>query len=150
MRVAVSTDEASSLTESVQRYLQEKGHEVVPLGALRDKGMEWVDASRELGEAVASGRCREGVLFCWTGTGSAIAANKVPGIRAALCVDAEEARGARKWNHANVLVMSLRLTSEAVAREILDVWFSEPYGKEEFDVRNVGKLGEMERQYAKE
>ncbi|MCB0618498.1 MAG: RpiB/LacA/LacB family sugar-phosphate isomerase, partial [Saprospiraceae bacterium] len=83
--------------------------------------------------------------FCWTGTVSSIAANNVKGVRAALCVDAEEVRGARKCNHANVLVLSLRLTSEGLAKEILDAWFSTPYGKEEFDLRNVERVNKYEK-----
>ena len=77
-----------------------------------------------MGEAVTGGDAELGVLFCWTGTGASIAANKVRGVRAALCTDAETARGARRWNDANVLVMSLRLTSPALAREMLDAWLS--------------------------
>src|SRR5438045_8444682 len=84
--------------------------------------MDWADVARAVGERVASGAADQGVLFCWTGTGTSIAANKVPGIRAALCHDAETARGARKWNDANVLVMSLRSKPEAVARAIGDAW----------------------------
>jgi ribose 5-phosphate isomerase B len=98
-------------------------------------------------ESVASGRCEEGVLFCWTGTGVSIAANKVPGVRAALCFDAETARGARKWNHANVLVMSLRLTSEVVAKEILEAWFSTPFSQSQEDVECVAKIAEIESKY---
>jgi ribose 5-phosphate isomerase B len=86
--------------------------------------MEWAAVGRKLGRAVASGEADTGVLFCWTGTGSSIAANKVPGVRAALCTDAATAEGARKWNDANVLVMSLRLTSATVASEMLDGWFN--------------------------
>jgi ribose 5-phosphate isomerase B len=78
---------------------------------------------RTVAEAVVRGEADTGVLFCWTGTGASIAANKVRGARAALCTDAATAAGARRWNDANVLVMSLRLTSPQVAREMLDAWF---------------------------
>jgi ribose 5-phosphate isomerase B len=80
--------------------------------------------SEEVARDVASGAAEQGILFCWTGTGCTIAANKVPGIRAALCADAETAKGARRWNDANVLAMSLRLTTPIVAREILDAWLA--------------------------
>jgi ribose 5-phosphate isomerase B len=86
--------------------------------------MEWAEVGRELGEAVASGDADMGVLFCWTGTGASIAANKVRGVRAALCADAATAAGARRWNDANVLVLSLRRTSVEIAREMLDAWFA--------------------------
>ncbi len=82
--------------------------------------------------------------MCWTGTGVSIAANKVPGARAALCGDAETARGARRWNHANVLALSMRATAEPVAREILDAWLSEPYGADPVDRQNVDRIGELE------
>ncbi|MFQ5795494.1 MAG: RpiB/LacA/LacB family sugar-phosphate isomerase, partial [Candidatus Bipolaricaulia bacterium] len=140
MKIAVATDERTHLTDLVVEELKRSGHELKlfgPLTGTDEEGEEWAEVSQKLAEVVAAQECDEGVLFCWTGTGSCIAANKVPGIRAALCFDAETATGARKWNHANVLVMSLRLTSEANAKEILDAWFSSPYGTEDFDIRNV-------------
>jgi ribose 5-phosphate isomerase B len=94
---------------------------------------------------VAEGACERGVVCCWSGTGASIAANKVPGARAALCTDAETARMARKYNHANVLALSLRLTSPPLGREILTAFLEEPAGDEDFDVRNVRRLDEMER-----
>ena len=120
--MAIGSDEKTRVTEVVTEYLQSKGIEVEPLGALTGQPMDWADAARAVGERVASGAADQGVLFCWTGTGTTIAANKVPGIRAALCHDAETARGARRWNDANIVVMSLRATPEAVAREICDAW----------------------------
>lgn len=122
MKIAIGSDERTNLTDSVAEHLRGKGIELEPHGPLMGRSMDWPDVAREVGERVASGACDQGVLFCWTGTGVSIAANKVPGIRAALCVDAETARGARRWNDANVLVMSLRSTPEPVAREICDAW----------------------------
>ncbi len=149
MRIAISSDEANGLTAFVVSSLGDRGYDLVRLGALRKKGTEWVDSSRELAESVSSGRVDQGVLFCWTGTGASIVANKIPGVRAALCTDPEQARGARKWDHANVLVMSLQLTSNALAKRILDAWFSEPYGKSAFDKRNIRKLDDIERKIMK-
>ena len=120
--MAIGSDEKTRVTDVVTEYLQTKGIEVEPLGALTGQPMDWADAARAVAERVASGAADQGVLFCWTGTGTTIAANKVAGIRAALCHDAETARGARKWNDANIVVMSLRSTPEAVAREICDAW----------------------------
>ena len=122
MKIAVGSDERTHVTDSVVDHLRQAGVDVELHGPLNGRPMDWVDVGREVGERVASGACQQGVLFCWTGTGVSIAANKVPGIRAALCVDAQTARGARKWNDANVLVMSLRSTPEAVAKEICDAW----------------------------
>jgi ribose 5-phosphate isomerase B len=122
MKIAVGSDERTHVTDAVVDHLRRVGVEVELHGPLNDRPMDWVDVGREVGERVASGACQQGVLFCWTGTGVSIAANKVVGIRAALCNDAETARGARKWNDANVLAMSLRSTPEAVAKEIVDAW----------------------------
>lgn len=118
VRIALGSDERASLTDAVVDSLKRRGHEVRVFGPC-----VWPDVAREVGLAVAGRECDQGVLFCWTGTGVSIAANKVSGIRAALCTDAETARGARRWNDANVLCLSLRLTSETVAQEILDAWF---------------------------
>ena len=120
MRVAFGTDEVTALTESIRASLAGRGHEVVVVG----DGAAWPDVGRAVGEAVASGTVERGVVCCWTGTGVSIAANKVPGVRAALCTDAETARGARQWNDANVLAMGLRLTSAEVANEMLEAFLS--------------------------
>src|ERR1700716_50231 len=122
MRMAIGSDERTHVTDAVVDHLRGVGIDVELHGPLNDRPMDWVDVGLEVGERVASGACQQGVLFCWTGTGVSIAANKGPGIRAALCADAETATGARRWNDANVLVMSLRATPEAVAKEICDAW----------------------------
>jgi ribose 5-phosphate isomerase B len=119
MRVAFGTDERTPVSDEVAAALAAAGHEVV----LRLEDEPWPDVGRQVGEAVASGRADRGVVCCWTGTGVSIAANKVPGVRAALCTDSHTAAGARKWNDANVLVMSLRSTTPATAGEMLDEWF---------------------------
>jgi len=120
--MAIGSDERTRVTDAVVDHLRGLGIDLELHGRLNDRPMGWVDVGREVGERVASGACQQGVLFCWTGTGVSIAANKVPGIRAALCADAETAKGARRWNDANVLAMSLRSTPEAVAKEIVDAW----------------------------
>lgn len=125
MKIAVASDEQTHLTQVVVQTLQNLGHEVILFGPLKGENLPWPIASQQLAESVAQGIAQEGILFCWTGTGASIAANKVPGIRAALVGDAETAKGARWWNDANVLVLSLRATSEAIAQEILQAWFSE-------------------------
>jgi ribose 5-phosphate isomerase B len=124
MRIVVGSDERTSLTDDVAHELERRGHDLVLVGPLAGDDLQWAAVGRGVGEAVAEGRADSGVLFCWTGTGASIAANKVGGVRAALCSDAATAAGARRWNDANVLVMSLRSTSPAVASEMLDAWFS--------------------------
>ncbi|MDE0580480.1 MAG: RpiB/LacA/LacB family sugar-phosphate isomerase [bacterium] len=119
MRIAFGTDEPTALTNAVKQHLADGGHSVV---AAALEGAPWPDVGRAVGEAVADGRADIGVVCCWTGTGVSIAANKVSGVRAALCTDAETARGARRWNDANVLALSLRLVSSEVAAEMLDAF----------------------------
>ena len=123
MKVVVGSDERTQLVDDVVRDLRRRGYEVLLVGPPAGDQAVWVDVSRELGGHVATGEVDTGVLFCRTGTGASIAANKVRGVRAALCTDAQTAAGARRWNDANVLVMSLRLTSSAIASEMLDAWF---------------------------
>jgi RpiB/LacA/LacB family sugar-phosphate isomerase len=125
MRVALASDEATPLTEALDAALRERGHEVVRFGALRPgEDDAWTSMAREAAHAVACGDCTFGVVCCWSGTGASIAANKVAGVRAALCADAVTAHAARVWNDANVLALSLRATSIEVAKEILDAWFT--------------------------
>ena len=124
--------------------LRERGHELTTHGALRDDERDdWAWASEAAARDVVEGRVDHAVVACWTGTGASIAANKVPGARAALCADAETARGARKWNDANVLALSLRTTSEAVLEEILDGWFGGEPSADSEDVANVRHLDEI-------
>lgn len=120
MRVAFGTDENTAVTAASLDHLREQGHQVWEVSL----GGPWPEVGRGVGEAVASGAADLGVVCCWTGTGVSIAANKVPGVRAALCTDAETARGARRWNDANVVAIGLRLTSATVASEILDAFTS--------------------------
>jgi ribose 5-phosphate isomerase B len=124
MRVALGSDERTPLTDAVTDELRARGHDLTLVGPPGGEDKQWAQVGRELGELVASGSCETGVLFCWTGTGASIAANKVLGARAALCTDAATAAGARRWNDANIVVMGLRLTSAEVATEMLDAWFS--------------------------
>ena len=135
MRIAFGTDERTAVTDLVCEELTARGHDVV----VRVEGDPWPDVGRRVGEAVAEGSADRGVVCCWTGTGVSIAANKVPGVRAALCTDAETARGARRWNDANVLAFGLRLTSPEVAKELLDAFLSSDADPAEAD--EIAKLG---------
>lgn len=124
MRIVVGSDEKQHVVDVVADHLTSRGHTVDLVGPPAGGGEEWAEVGHLVGRRVADGSADTGVLFCWTGTGASIAANKVAGVRAALCTDASTAEGARKWNDANVLVMGLRLTSPASAREMLDAWLS--------------------------
>jgi ribose 5-phosphate isomerase B len=145
LRIALGSDERSHVTDSVEQDLRRRGLEVRLFGPLKGEAQAWPEVAAAVAECVASGEADEGVLFCWTGTGVSIAANKVPGIRAALCGDAETARGAKAWNQANVLCLSLRGTSERVAAEILEAWFSA--GSDPSEAGNVDKVRQLDERY---
>lgn len=134
MRVAFGTDEVTDLTAAILDHLTSHGHEVI--GPVESS---WPLVGHYVGRSVATGDADRGIVCCWTGTGVSIAANKVPGVRAALCVDAETARGARRWNDANVLALGLRLTSTAMAREIIDAFLGE-YEVDADEVDNIERL----------
>ena len=144
MRIAVSADERTGVADAVVAELRRRGHEPLAHGALSGSERDdWAWCSEAAARDVAEGRADQAVVCCWTGTGASIAANKVGGIRAALCADAETARGARKWNDANVLALSLRITSAALLEEILDGWFEGTPSSEADDVANVRHVGEI-------
>lgn len=148
MRLAVGSDEATHLTDEVIRQLRKAGHTLALFGPLSGEKHAWPQVAQSVAEAVAGDAADEGVLFCWTGTGVSIAANKVPGIRAALCDDAETARGARLWNNANVLCLSLRRTSEIEAGEILKTWFETRYQPNSEDDACLAQINQLESKYS--
>jgi ribose 5-phosphate isomerase B len=134
VRIAFGTDERTEVTDRIKAALVERGHDVAVVG----EGDPWPDVGRRVGEAVAAGEVDRGVVCCWTGTGVSMAANKVPGARAALCTDPETAAGARRWNDANVLALGLRLTSPALADEMIDAFLSTD--PEADEAPNIAKL----------
>jgi ribose 5-phosphate isomerase B len=134
VRVAFGTDEVTPVTAAIVAHLEAAGHAVV----FPADGAAWPEVGRLVGTTVAAGQADRGVVCCWTGTGVSIAANKVHGVRAALCTDAATARGARRWNDANVVAMGLRLTSAEVGREILDAFLQEDPDPSEAD--NIGRV----------
>lgn len=146
MRIALAADELTGVAELLPDELRRRGHEPILHGAYAaGERPDWAWASAAAARDVADGRADQAVVACWTGTGASIAANKVTGIRAALCADAQTADGARRWNDANVLALSLRLTSEAALEEILDAWFAGSSSDEHDDRANVAHLSEIER-----
>ena len=145
MRIAVSSDMRTGIAEALVEELRRRGHDPLLHGALSDSERDdWAWASEAAARDVAEQRAEQAIVCCWTGTGASIAANKVAGIRAALCADAATADGARKWNDANCLALSLRTTSEAELAEILDAWFAGEPSAESDDRANVEHLGEIE------
>ena len=146
MRISVAADELTGIATTLLGELERRGHHTVGHGALSEvERNDWAWAAEAAARDVAEGRAQQAVVCCWTGTGASIAANKVAHVRAALCLDAATAGGARRWNDANVLALSLRLTSQAALVEILDAWFAQRPSRDAADVENVGHLGEIER-----
>lgn len=144
MRISVAADERTGIADVVVDELRARGHETLLHGALiEDERDDWAWCSEAAARDVAEGRAQQAVVCCWTGTGASIAANKVSGIRAALCADAQTAAGARRWNDANVLALSLRMTSEAQVREILDAWFAGGPSDDDEDRANIAHVDEI-------
>jgi len=145
MRISVSSDMDEPVARSLVAQLRTRGHDVVTYGALNPgDDPRWAVCSATAAREVAAGTADQAVVCCWTGTGASIAANKVPGVRAALCTDAYTAGGARRWNDANVLALSLRLTSEPLLKEILDAWFAAEAGQDADDRENVAHIEHLD------
>jgi ribose 5-phosphate isomerase B len=145
MRISVSSDMDEPVARALVAELRERGHDVTSYGALREGAdPRWAVCSEAAARDVAEGRADQAVVCCWTGTGASIAANKVPGVRAALCTDAYTADGARRWNDANTLALSLRLTSEPLLKEILDAWFTAGASEDAEDRENVDHVARLD------
>ena len=144
MKISIGADERLPVVDRVITWLETEGHEVIWHGPLPGESQPWPDVARRVAADVAAERSQEGVLLCWTGTGVSIAANKVRGIRAALCDDAETARGARLWNNANVLCLSMRRTSEIIAQEILEMWFKTVYIPNDTDDACIAMIHQLD------
>jgi len=147
LKISIGSDEKTVLTDFIVEELKRRGHTITLSGPLKGEAMGWPDVGEKIGLDVSRRRADQGVVFCWTGTGVTIAANKVPGVRAALCWDAETAKGARMWDDANVLAMSLRSTSTAVAKEILDAWFSSDPIKTGVDAELIERAKKLDSKY---
>ena len=145
MRIAVAADERTGIADAVVDELRRRGHHPIPHGVLAEGDRnDWAWCAEAAARDVVEGRADQAVVCCWTGTGASIAANKVPGVRAALCGDAQTAAGAREWNDANVLALSLRATSRAQLEEILDAWFRTGPSADPGDTANIAHLADIE------
>lgn len=146
MKIVISSDEYLPLIDLLIEEVKKRGHEVRYFGpAEGEKAQDWPEVTCRAIEEINQGRADEGIILCWTGTGCTIVANKLSGIRAALCADAETAKGARIWNHANVLALSLRTTSPAILKEILSAWFETPYSTDEWNLLQMQRLKDLEK-----
>lgn len=145
MKIAISSDEYFPLIDALIEEVKQKGHDPVYFGpGPGEKSADWPEVTLKAIEEIKEGRADEAIVLCWTGTGCSIAANKIAGIRAALCCDAETAKGARIWNHANVLALSLRLTSPAVLKEILTAWFETSYSTDAWNLLQMDRIRKLE------
>ncbi|MEA2370304.1 MAG: ribose 5-phosphate isomerase [Solirubrobacteraceae bacterium] len=141
MRISLAADEPADLTGKLVAEIRRRGHHAILHGALADSERDdWAWSAEAAARDVADSVADQAIVCCWTGTGASIAANKVAGVRAALCGDAQTAAGARRWNDANVLALSLRTTTPAVLVEILDAWFETPPSSEPDDRANIEHL----------
>ena len=147
MKLAIGSDGRTQLTDSIVQAIHDRGYDTDLFGRLAGGKEDWPIVAQKVAEDIVVGNSDEGILLCWTGTGVSLAANKVPGIRASLCVDAETTRGARLWNNANVLCLSIRSTSEVVAKEILDMWFETKYKPNAEDDLCLEQVKNIEKKY---
>ncbi len=144
-KIAVSSDEYGHLVEILLTELHERGFETLYYGPKQgEDAQDWPLVTQKAIDQVLQGVATEAIVICWTGTGCSIVANKMPGIRAALCLDAETAKGARIWNHANVLALSQRVISVPVLKEILDAWFDTPYSTDEWNKTQIDRVNALD------
>lgn len=147
MKIAVSTDEFHPILELLFNELKKRGHGIIYFGPEEgEKAFDWTTVTLDAMKAIKDGKADEGIAFCWTGTGATLIANKVPGIRAALCIDGETAKGARTWNHANVLGLSIRLTTPETLIQILDQWFATPYSQDDWNLTQIHMIQKVEHE----
>jgi ribose 5-phosphate isomerase B len=149
MRIAIASDHAGfELKEKLKEYLKELGYEYEDFGTHSEESVDYPDYALKVAEYVAEGKCERGILVCGSGIGMSMAANKVPGIRAALCYDTETARLSREHNDANILTLGARLIDEKTAREIVKVWLTTEFAGERHS-RRVKKIEEIEKKYSR-
>ena len=145
MKIAISTDEYQPIISTLLKEVKNRGHELIYFGPKKgEKSQDWTAVTLKAMESLQKGQANEGIVLCWTGTGCTLIANKCPGIRAALCTDEETAKGTRIWNHANVLGLSLRLTTSTLLEEILDAWFSTPYSDDPWNLSQIKAINQLE------
>lgn len=145
-KIVVSSDEHGPLVEPLLKMLHKRGYETVYFGPEKgEDSQDWPLVTKAAIDLIVQGEVSEAIIMCWTGTGCSIVANKMPGIRAALCLDAQTAEGARVWNHANVLALSQRMTSPAILEEILDAWFDTPFSTDPWNITQIEHVCALER-----
>ena len=145
MKIAISSDEFHPIIDQIINEVKNRGHDILYFGPKKNEmPQNWTTVTLKAIEEIQEKRAHEGIALCWTGTGCTLIANKCPGIRAALCIDGETAKGARIWNHANVLGLSLRLTTPPLLHEILEAWFTTPYSDDSWNLSQIEAIKNLE------
>src|SRR6266852_1488764 len=150
MRIAVGADHAGfQLKQNLAAYLRELGHDVIDLGTTSTDPVDYPDYAEAVGNAVIENRAERGVLICGSGVGASVAANKIPGIRAAVCHDTYSARQGVEHDEMNVLVLGARIIGVELARELVRNFLAAKFTHEERHVRRLGKINALEKRYGK-
>ena len=150
MKISMSSDAYHPLISKLHEALSQRSHELLYFGPKEgEEEQNWTTVTEQAIRKVVEGETQEAIVLCWTGTGCSILANKFPGIRAALCIDEETARGARLYNHANVLALSLRLTPLESVDAILRGWFETPITRDPWNLSQIEHLSSIESSFLK-
>ncbi|MBO4701941.1 MAG: ribose 5-phosphate isomerase B [Lachnospiraceae bacterium] len=145
MKISIASDHGGFvLKEAVKKHLIEKGIEVVDFGTDSLASCDYPDFGKPAAEAVAEGKVDKGILICTTGIGMSMLANKIKGIRAALCADTVSARLTREHNDANILVMGAGIVGEILAMSIVDTFLNTEFSNEEKHIRRINKIAKAE------
>jgi ribose 5-phosphate isomerase B len=148
MKIVVGSDHAGlSLKQLVAGELQQLGHDVLDVGTFSSEPSDYPDFAEAVGEAVVSGRAERGVLVCGSGVGASVAANKIPGVRAAVCHDTYSAHQGVEHDDMNVLVLGGRIVGTALAHDLVAAFVSARFSGEERHVRRLEKVKALERRY---
>ncbi len=148
MKIAIGSDHGGyALKELVKTYLVKKGHDVEDFGAYSTESVDYPDFAVKAATAVSNGQCDKGIVICSTGIGISIAANKVKGVRAALCSDILSARLTREHNDTNVLALGAFVVAEQMAYAIVDTWIETDFSNEERHQRRIDKITDIENKY---
>ena len=139
--IALGSDHGGyGLKQEVMRHLTEKGIEFKDYGCYSEESCDYPIYGKAVAEAVANGECEQGIIICGTGIGISIAANKIPGIRAALCHDCFSAQATREHNDANILAMGARVVGPGLALKIVDTFLETPFSGDERHVRRISMI----------
>lgn len=148
MKIAVGSDKKTRTTQAVVKFLKDLGYQVLLFGALKKSKADWVDLAKEVALLVRNRKVDEAVLFCWSGTGVAMVASKIPGVRAVTVSEPKIARWARAWDHGNILAMSCFLPAKK-AKQIVKAWLITEYSRKPDDLKSIRKIKKLEYEWVR-